>query len=83
MATCLEYVNKDYFSLLLLLLLLLLLFFLILRYLEEKYQVSLTKDILPQINSIVTKLLLGLKEVRNQFETKFNYLCIQIIQQTD
>ncbi|CAH3154527.1 unnamed protein product [Porites evermanni] len=32
------------------------------RFLEEKHQVSLKEDILPQINTIVRKCLLGLKE---------------------
>lgn len=32
------------------------------RFLEEKHQVSLMSDLLPQINSIVKKCLLGLKE---------------------
>lgn len=34
------------------------------RYLEETHHVSLASDILPQINSIVKRCLLGLKEVR-------------------
>ena len=38
--------------------------FLISRYLEGTYHVSLVTDILPQINTIVKKCLLGLKEVR-------------------
>lgn len=38
--------------------------FLISRYLEGTYYVSLATEILPQINTIVKKCLLGLKEVR-------------------
>ena len=38
--------------------------FYVYRYLEETFGVSLAKTILPQINSIVKKCLLGLKEVR-------------------
>jgi len=34
------------------------------RYLEGTYHVSLATEILPQINTIVKKCLLGLKEVR-------------------
>ena len=38
--------------------------FYVYRYLEETFGVSLAKTVLPQINSIVKKCLLGLKEVR-------------------
>ena len=38
--------------------------FYVYRYLEEAFGVSLATTILPQINSIVKKCLLGLKEVR-------------------
>ena len=38
--------------------------FYVYRYLEETFGVSLATTILPQINSIVKKCLLGLKEVR-------------------
>lgn len=51
------------------------------RYLNKEHQVSLRNVILPQINSIVKKCLLGLKEVRDQqtVAIAFNKPCFWLI----